>query len=472
MSICQNVPTIDSKSFIDNSNNKLYESNQSQNFLDKYPKRQKSNIYKDRNLTESPLILSKHFSHQNTHNHSSYIQKKRELMQHKIMQETQMDIRRKQSSFLIQTLRKRVNQIQMSSRIQEIIRKKMKNIIQDLSTKRFQSLNYRHYLIFKDLSTIDSQKIEVAKSFRYTQSFFEAMSTMIGQPNKGETVYELAFSTIMLFSTIGMFATIINTVSMILDEIRQKQQEYRKNKEILNQFYNSQQGQYISQELKIQLLNYLRYFSMGHKELKQTQELQKVLKNFPEQLRKNVQRSRYTTLIRKFKILTDNFTNIILDSLVEYVEELYIMPNQIVFKKGIHTEPRLYLVLKGEISLEYQINVQKQNNSVVKSRKLKTVGEGQIFGEREFFSGLEADYTARSNTFSTILSIPRNEFIAIIKDTETDYQQFRYFQDQIVLTGSCPKICKKCKICFKDWHMENKCTLLQYVPNKLNLILR
>lgn len=46
------------------------------------------------------------------------------------------------------------------------------------------------------------------------------MSTMIGQPNKGETVYELAFSTIMLFSTIGMFATIINTVSMILDEIR------------------------------------------------------------------------------------------------------------------------------------------------------------------------------------------------------------------------------------------------------------
>ena len=50
---------------------------------------------------------------------------------------------------------------------------------------------------------------------------------------KGQTFVETIFCCTTLFITVGMFATIISQISMILEEIARSEKAYKKDKEVL-----------------------------------------------------------------------------------------------------------------------------------------------------------------------------------------------------------------------------------------------
>lgn len=62
--------------------------------------------------------------------------------------------------------------------------------------------------------------------------------------------------------------------------------------------------------------------------------------------------ARYSALVNKFTLLTENFSSKVIEQLVDYVEEEYYMPNQIIFQQNQEMEePKLYLVIKGQVNL-------------------------------------------------------------------------------------------------------------------------
>lgn len=57
--------------------------------------------------------------------------------------------------------------------------------------------------------------------------------------SKGETDIESIFCIITLICTVGMFATILSSVAMVMEEMEQKRKSYKKDKEIMNHFFSN-----------------------------------------------------------------------------------------------------------------------------------------------------------------------------------------------------------------------------------------
>lgn len=54
---------------------------------------------------------------------------------------------------------------------------------------------------------------------RYSESFYWALATIMLVGSKGETFLETIFCCATLVTTVGMFATILSKIAMILEEI-------------------------------------------------------------------------------------------------------------------------------------------------------------------------------------------------------------------------------------------------------------
>lgn len=57
---------------------------------------------------------------------------------------------------------------------------------------------------------------------------------MMGGGVMGKTFIEIFFSCIVLMGTVAIFATILGTIGIILEDIQKKSKDYRKSMELLN----------------------------------------------------------------------------------------------------------------------------------------------------------------------------------------------------------------------------------------------
>lgn len=61
------------------------------------------------------------------------------------------------------------------------------------------------------------------------ESFYWAIATIMLVGSKGNSFLETIFCCLTLLSTVGMFATILSKISMILEEINASDKNYRDN---------------------------------------------------------------------------------------------------------------------------------------------------------------------------------------------------------------------------------------------------
>lgn len=71
------------------------------------------------------------------------------------------------------------------------------------------------------------------------ESFYWALATIMLIGSKGNTFAETFFVCVTLFATVGVFATIIANIQIILEDIAKKSKGYRKDLEVLNQLFES-----------------------------------------------------------------------------------------------------------------------------------------------------------------------------------------------------------------------------------------
>lgn len=92
---------------------------------------------------------------------------------------------------------------------------------------------------------------------------------MMGGGDKGYTFLETFISCVVMMGTVAIFATVLGTIGIILEDIQRKSKDFRKDNEILNAFFKNQpSGVVIPKELKSRLTNYLKYYYIGHQDMK------------------------------------------------------------------------------------------------------------------------------------------------------------------------------------------------------------
>ena len=78
---------------------------------------------------------------------------------------------------------------------------------------------------------------------------------------KGDTFVETIFCTVILFTTVGIFAYTLSSISNIFEAITESGKKYKRDVEILNFYLNRKN---VNKKLKSKLLNYLKHFHGGH----------------------------------------------------------------------------------------------------------------------------------------------------------------------------------------------------------------
>lgn len=84
-----------------------------------------------------------------------------------------------------------------------------------------------------------------------------------------------------------------------------KSKEYKKDKDILNDFFKMNNMTY---ELQGQLHNYLKYSYEGHKEKTTSDYFEDLMNKFPQALQEKVKYERYDEKVNNFELLSNHFS--------------------------------------------------------------------------------------------------------------------------------------------------------------------
>ena len=88
-------------------------------------------------------------------------------------------------------------------------------------------------------------------------------------------------------------------------------------------------------------------------------------------------------------------------------------------------ESEIFFVESG--CAEYFMEERRGNRVYVKC--LSVVESGQSFGEFTFFTGKTRNFCVRSNTFTTLLFVKRQDFIDLVRQYPDDYEKFCFIKD-------------------------------------------
>ncbi|EAR85152.2 cyclic nucleotide-binding domain protein (macronuclear) [Tetrahymena thermophila SB210] len=308
---------------------------------------------------------------------------------------------------------------------------------------------------------IDSIGIDNALWYdKYIYALYYSLNIIMLNPQNQLNTLETAFVILAMYSTIGSFALIMQCISDILEQENKKTREFKADLDTINQYMRKKN---LKKELQSKVCNFLEYLYEEKGDIKNNKEALNVLKRLPVSLREDIQQDINQNVIEQFQSICKTFSDKIKKKTIQIIEEECFLPNEIIFKQGSFTNQALYLVQKGKVLLEKV----KANGEIVTFCVLEKNG---IFGETNFFSGLEFNYQVRSGDFTTVYKIPRKQFIEVIQTSNDDFEQFCVTRDSILIQKNSPFLQVCCRICNSNYHQENDCDKIHFSPNNYLII--
>ncbi|KAL4461021.1 hypothetical protein ABPG74_016493 [Tetrahymena malaccensis] len=297
----------------------------------------------------------------------------------------------------------------------------------------------------------------------YLTALYWSLTLMATGSNIATTTFQTLFTSLIMLLTTIFFGYFVSMIGIILEERDEQELAQRKDINIINEFMRKRN---ISKNLQRRVNLDLEYFYLKNFK-KNQQENEDVLGRISQTLNDQLQVEYFKEIIKKYSSLSNNFSEGSIEKLcLSMVEENYI-PNQIIFQENDTENLGILIILEGSIEMTKRVS---QSQDV--SKTLSILGKGQSTGLMSFFTGQLRTATARSKSFTTIIRIQRDEFIKIIKENETDFQQFNFIKDKIQIYGNYEDIRIQCSLCKKFTHYTSDCPLVhfnkQQYQNKLN----
>lgn len=300
--------------------------------------------------------------------------------------------------------------------------------------------------------------MDASLSTKYLYSFYWSIATMmtvgygdISPTNESEMIVCL----ISIILGCVVYAYNINSVGMILQNINKGYSEFQHKINIINQFMGKKK---ISVDLQRRIREYLRFIWQEEniQDLKEENEIFNLLSN---NLREELLMEAYSDIMKKTPMFYANFSEKTLRKAVTIIRDHNLFPNEEVFSMNEEDNCSVFFIKKGNIELFTEAGV-----------LVKTLGKGDYFGEIAFFTGNKRVLSARCKDFTTLYSLPREEFIEILRKNIEDYEKFCMIRDQICIYENYLPIKTRCFSCLQIGHISRNCNLIHFVPDREKII--
>ncbi|KAL4464875.1 hypothetical protein ABPG74_011436 [Tetrahymena malaccensis] len=282
----------------------------------------------------------------------------------------------------------------------------------------------------------------------YLQSMYWSLTLMITGSNEAKTTAQMFYTSFIMLFTAIIFGYMLNTTGIILSQLNQRDEEKRKDLNILNDFMRQHK---ISKGLQGRVNLDLEYQYLHN--LKQDQEQkEEVISKISPHLQKLLKVEQTKQALEKFNFLSKYFSKETMQDLsLEFNEEFY-SPNQVVFQDKQVNNLSMILILQGSLQICQQIDKQTQPVQFLK--------EGDIIGQINFFTGLEFQYSVKSVDFTKVIKINREKFLEIIQKREKDYEKYCQIRDKQQFYMQYNTVQVKCAFCHQYTHLTTQCSLV------------
>ncbi|CAK73187.1 unnamed protein product (macronuclear) [Paramecium tetraurelia] len=290
---------------------------------------------------------------------------------------------------------------------------------------------------------------------KYIVSFYWSIVTMttIGYGDiTPVNLTERLFCIIMTLISTATFAYSVNSIGQIFQEMSKQSSQFKANMNSLNKYLKSQK---VSPTLQIKFRRYFEYFWS-----KPSQELIQFQDQIPQQLKNQMIVEINIKLLKQLDIFKQ-FSSSILNTLCLQFQEQQLQPDEYLFKSNYRAD-KLYIFVNGQIQLQILINNKK---SLIE--KIKTPC---LVGQLNFFLNTEYNFEAIATKNTKILTIDRESLIAIVKQSDIDYEIYKNFEDDVKLCNKYDKISNKCSICSRSNHQVLYCPFFRGCISKTKVL--
>ncbi|EAR82176.2 cation channel family protein (macronuclear) [Tetrahymena thermophila SB210] len=301
---------------------------------------------------------------------------------------------------------------------------------------------------------------------QYIYAIYWSITTMTtvgyGDISAANSVEALYISiTMILFSCV--FAYSINNIGFILQEIEKSSKQLNDDLSTIQRYLIRKN---VSIQLKSRVRHYLSFLAQEQKDRDKQQE-DKILSGLSNKLRNEITLEINSKILNNQNLFSSNFSKSTLNKLIFIMKEILVNPNEIIISEDQQDDSSIYFIQSGIIEI-YQQQIQKKGQISV----IKTLTDGQIFGDISFFSGLQRQSSARSINLSTLYKISRDEFIEILKENKEDFERFKMMEDQIIFQKEKSVIHNDCYYCKDSNHIANQCPRTHKLFDKQFVVLK
>lgn len=124
--------------------------------------------------------------------------------------------------------------------------------------------------------------------------------------------------------------------------------------------------------------------------------------------------------------------------------------------------PQIYYITSGNVIL-----VNKKTFTFIKE-----LGQDDFMGEYAFFSGLPRKATARSKSFTEVLTLYKMDFLAKAEESTGAIDTFTIIQNEIVQNNDLSLLGVVCYVCQKVGHLSVDCSLYFGIKGNLQKLVK
>ncbi|KAL4452990.1 hypothetical protein ABPG73_011071 [Tetrahymena malaccensis] len=324
---------------------------------------------------------------------------------------------------------------------------------------------------FYGLTGLWTEKMEITNYTilqQYITSLYWAVITMItlgyGDITPQNTT-ERAFVILITMISCGTFAYSINIIGQIVQQIGKKENEQRKQ---INMLMSLMKNRGLT---NLQLLMKIRrnFQYLLDQDYENNQEGVKFLQQIDPNLKNEVMRDIYGKILSKKKILQLNFSQNLIESLCLKLKEQTFGPEDIIINENEQVKS-IYFIMSGEAQgyINVSSKFKKSETTSLTDNTISVLSKyskGDIFGEKAFFSSQLSEYGVKAKTIVTVAYLRIDDFVECLKEREEDFEKFCLLRDKLQIYNISKGLEIKCFGCGQFTHTIVNCPHSKYNPD-------